>query len=474
MRGTRKHLSRILAEASRPTVGAVLDAVEVVRDIEDEKEKKAELHKLEKKLGWKLGKMIPVIGPAIGAVKDIGDIYKVVKKDSAKKPEKIDDPILDLFQVDPQYKQMLDDSVEFDFDNDMLTYLGTLSRDEPLPDMTKELEKWIRKKFGREIAGADVTETLNKRSETLLKQIIREIMDPPSEGTPDQILGTPGSDADMPTEKKAALGFINNMMGTSPAADQLDGMGSDIQDYANKYGISSASLKDQLSQILPSSGEHPDFQVDDASGSVSSADGKKVYGEGNMRVIKRQLRKAIREASKSTIKYNADPALKGDQTKLPDALQKGIIDKSLDEDDTPHEPQYDAPQGSKRDKQLDATKADLKSGDPERVERAYKRRERMERQEREKNESLLRAFIEEMLEEELSKKTKATLKKKAEERGLTPGSVYKEFEKGLAAWATSGSRKGMSQHQWAHARVNSATPSKDWAVVKKSKAKKKK
>ena len=182
----------------------------------------------------------------------------------------------------------------------------------------------------------------------------------------------------------------------------------------------------------------------------------------------------IREEAKSTKKYDDNPALKGKQSDLPDHLQKGIITKNLEEDDAPHEPQYDAPQGSKRDKQLDQTKADLKSGDPKRVQRAYRRRERMERQEREKNESLLRALIEEILEEELSKKTKATLKKKAEERGLTPGSVYKEFEKGLAAWATSGSRKGMSQHQWAHARVNSATPSKDWAVVKKSKAKKKK
>ena len=72
----------------------------------------------------------------------------------------------------------------------------------------------------------------------------------------------------------------------------------------------------------------------------------------------------------------------------------------------------------------------------------------------------------------LSAATKATLKKKAEKRGLTPGSVYAEYRKGLAAWATSGSRKGMSQHQWAHARVNSATPSKSWAVVKKAKKKK--
>ena len=73
----------------------------------------------------------------------------------------------------------------------------------------------------------------------------------------------------------------------------------------------------------------------------------------------------------------------------------------------------------------------------------------------------------------LSDTTKATLKKKAEKRGLTPSSVYAEYRKGLAAWATSGSRKGMSQHQWAHARVNSANPSKSWAVVKKAKKKKK-
>jgi|LauGreDrversion4_2_1035121.scaffolds.fasta_scaffold18224_8 hypothetical protein len=147
-----------------------------------------------------------------------------------------------------------------------------------------------------------------------------------------------------------------------------------------------------------------------------------------------------------------------------------------EEENKKHPPQYDAPQGSKRDKQLDQTKADLESGDPERVQRAYRRRERMEKEEREKTEGLdlLRDLITEVLTEALSKKTKATLRKKAEDRGLTPGSVESEYKKGLAAWATSGSRKGVSQHAWAMARVNSATPSKDWATVKKSKAKKKK
>ena len=89
-------------------------------------------------------------------------------------------------------------------------------------------------------------------------------------------------------------------------------------------------------------------------------------------------------------------------------------------------------------------------------------------------ESQLRETIRGVLMEKLSAKTKETLRKKAEKRGLTPGSVYAEYRKGLAAWGTSGSRKGMSQHQWAMARVNSANPSKSWAVVKKSKAKKKK
>jgi quercetin dioxygenase-like cupin family protein len=69
----------------------------------------------------------------------------------------------------------------------------------------------------------------------------------------------------------------------------------------------------------------------------------------------------------------------------------------------------------------------------------------------------------------LSKAVKKSLDKKADKRCLTRGSVYSEFRKGLGAYYTSGSRKGMSAHQWAHARVNSANPSKKWAVVKKRK-----
>jgi hypothetical protein len=63
-----------------------------------------------------------------------------------------------------------------------------------------------------------------------------------------------------------------------------------------------------------------------------------------------------------------------------------------------------------------------------------------------------------------------TLRKKAAKSKLfTASQLKKSYDKGLAAYASSGSRKGMTAHQWAHARVNSAQPSKSWATVKKRK-----
>ncbi len=59
-----------------------------------------------------------------------------------------------------------------------------------------------------------------------------------------------------------------------------------------------------------------------------------------MKITKRQLLKIIREEkekAENTIKYNADENLKGDQTKLPDALQKAIIDKEEEKNESHHE-----------------------------------------------------------------------------------------------------------------------------------------
>lgn len=49
-----------------------------------------------------------------------------------------------------------------------------------------------------------------------------------------------------------------------------------------------------------------------------------------------------------------------------------------------------------------------------------------------------------------------TLRKKAaKSKKFTASQLKKSYDKGLAAYASSGSRKGMSSHQWAMARVNS-------------------
>jgi len=181
---------------------------------------------------------------------------------------------------------------------------------------------------------------------------------------------------------------------------------------------------------------------------------------------------------------------------LPDDVLDDIAsdkNESMQEDDNPHPSQYSAPEGSKRDKQLDKAKAAYKRGD---VDKAVRIRNAMELDEsvRIMESSELREVINDMVEEMkldaflaeiedrlnekkkrkkssggLSKAVKKSLNKKADKRCLTRGSVYSEFRAGLAAWLSSGSRKGMAQHQWAHARVNSANPSKKWAKVKKRK-----
>ena len=238
-----------------------------------------------------------------------------------------------------------------------------------------------------------------------------------------------------------------------------------------------------------------------------------------MKITRRQLERVVREESLKLIREKKDQNKDGkndfEDVKIARMKASGMSDEEIKkkhpelfESDTPHLKQYGAPQGSKRDKHLDYVKRLFKAADKlesegktaeakKKRQRAYEARQKEEESRRAKGdyskrkrkdtkkesarmtESDIRNVVREILEEEmlaekLSKKTKATLKKKAEKRGLTPSSVYAEFRKGLAAWASSGSRKGMSQHQWAHARVNSATPSKPWAVVKKSKKKKKK
>jgi len=60
-----------------------------------------------------------------------------------------------------------------------------------------------------------------------------------------------------------------------------------------------------------------------------------------MKITKRQLMQIIREEkAKNTKKYNDAPELTGDQDKLPDGLQKAIIDKEKEEKNESHHESY--------------------------------------------------------------------------------------------------------------------------------------
>lgn len=136
-----------------------------------------------------------------------------------------------------------------------------------------------------------------------------------------------------------------------------------------------------------------------------------------------------------------------------------------------HPKKYKAPEGSARDKKLDKAQELLKSGDKE---AAYRLRDEMEKAEREKsgwkNTPRKDTKVNEATSSKsLSKETLAKIRKVATKKGYSFADLKREYIKGLGAFYSSGSRPGMTAHQWAMARVNSASPSKSWANVKKVK-----
>jgi hypothetical protein len=135
-----------------------------------------------------------------------------------------------------------------------------------------------------------------------------------------------------------------------------------------------------------------------------------------------------------------------------------------------HPRKYKAPEGSSRDKKLDKAQDLLKSGNKE---EAYRLRDDMEKAEREKkgwkNTPRKDSKVNEAKSNNLSKETLAKIRAVATKKGYSFADLKREYIKGLGAFYSSGSRPGMTAHQWAMARVNSASPSKSWANVKKVK-----
>ena len=67
----------------------------------------------------------------------------------------------------------------------------------------------------------------------------------------------------------------------------------------------------------------------------------------------------------------------------------------------------------------------------------------------------IESYDEDDMCEGLSAKTRETLKDKAEDSNAPLGALAVVYRKGLGAYYSSGSRPGMTSHQWAMARVNS-------------------
>lgn len=143
---------------------------------------------------------------------------------------------------------------------------------------------------------------------------------------------------------------------------------------------------------------------------------------------------------------------------------------TLNEAKSNHPAKYKAPEGSARDSKLDKAQSLLKAG---KKQEAYKLRDEMEKKERSKpdwkNTPRKDSKVDEAKKagKNLSKETLAKIRAVATKKGYSFADLKREYVKGLGAYYSSGSRPGMTSHQWAMARVNSASPSKSWANVKK-------
>ena len=171
-----------------------------------------------------------------------------------------------------------------------------------------------------------------------LRRIIAEVM--PRGGVPDVVgatTGVPGGDIQNLVDeyKEWAVEY----MGTPSGANSSSVLATFLVDR----GLDQGPMADDITKDMAKAMR---FDTTDVSRAVKISREEKAAGgalpdqeiyqrgfkESAMKITKSQLRKIIREeGAKSTEKYDDDSALKGDQDELPDALQKGIIDKTVEE-----------------------------------------------------------------------------------------------------------------------------------------------
>lgn len=172
----REYIREVLnEEVGRQTVGSVLDALGVIKGVDDEAQRKERMKQLAKKIGWEMVKFIPVVGKGIKMAKTIGDIYKLAK-DTPDDLATKDNVVLDMLDIDDKYQQMLDDRLEAAFDEVVIPWLESLPPDAPLPDMNDKLEAWVNQNFDeRGIHGA--AGGVQENVELSLRQYVRTMLE---------------------------------------------------------------------------------------------------------------------------------------------------------------------------------------------------------------------------------------------------------------------------------------------------------
>ena len=129
------------------SVGYVLDSIKAFKEIEEEQDSKKKAQKekdyLEKRL-WQGAKLFSGMFPGGSATVKLVKFIRDATKKNIPDAQSSKDPILDALDIDDRYTEILDDDLELRFIEAVLKELEGLDRDSMIPDMDKELEKFVR------------------------------------------------------------------------------------------------------------------------------------------------------------------------------------------------------------------------------------------------------------------------------------------------------------------------------------------
>lgn len=147
----RESIGRVLREQTEKdmTVGYVLDSIKAFKEIEEEQDSKKKKQKekdyVEKRL-WQGAKLFASMFPGGSATVKLVKFVRDATKKNIPDAQSSKDPILAALDIDDRYAEILDDNLELQFIEATLKELEGLDRDSKIPDMDRELEKFVKSK----------------------------------------------------------------------------------------------------------------------------------------------------------------------------------------------------------------------------------------------------------------------------------------------------------------------------------------